>query len=52
MTEQKKAVGRPASKTPVSDRPQSFTVSCTPNEKAKLTKKFGSLTLAIKSLLK
>lgn len=52
MTEHKQAVGRPASKTPVNDRPQSFTVSCTPNERTKLIKKFGSLTLALKSLLK
>lgn len=39
--------GRP----PVKESTKSFTVSIKPSEKKKIEKKFGSLTIAIKSLL-
>lgn len=52
MTKDKKPVGRPPSNTSPNDRAVSFTVSCTPNEKKRIEKKYGTLTAALKSLLK
>lgn len=47
----KKRVGRPATNKDDGDRSRGYPVCITPNEKKALELKYGSITLALKSLL-
>lgn len=50
--EVKNKVGRPAEFKPVEDTAVGHQVSLTPKDKAKIVKLYGSLTKALKSLIK